>query len=222
MAITEGKAKGERRARGRPNAEEGAQIETHLLTVALGEFIAKGYGGASMAQIVRSARVSKTTLYSRFGSKEALFRAIMRQQVEKLAAATALTSAGDPMTLEEGLRRYANRTLKTSLEGDLLAVNRLINSEAHRFPELGLAAVERSDLGMAQVASFIGQCCESSNRSCPDPQALAEAFILMLRGWYINALLADRDVTPAERKRWVDRMVKALVAGCGGTATKAL
>lgn len=218
MADADIMARASGRTRGRPKLEDGAQIEGHLLDVALKEFLAKGYGGASMSAIVRTAGVSKTTLYSRHGSKEALFRAIMRQQVDRLAAATTLTSASGPMTLEEGLKSYANRTLEISLEGDLLAVNRLINSESHRFPELGMAAVERTELGISQIVWFIDECARTSGVTCPDPRAFAEAFIMALRGWYGNALLANRTVTPAERRVWVDRMVPAMIAGCGSVA----
>lgn len=203
-----------KRTRGRPAHDMAAQLEEQLLTVALKEFLANGYGGASMSQVVRAAGISKTTLYSRFNSKEALFRAIMERQVERLAAATSLTPAHGPVDLVAGLKAYANRTLEISLEGELLAVNRLINSEAIRFPELGLAAAERSAMGIAQVASFIEHCARAGGQHVANPRASAEAFILMLRGWYVNVLLAHLAVTPEERRQWVDHIVPIFVQGC--------
>jgi len=203
-----------KRTRGRPALDMAVQLEEHLLTVALKEFLAKGYGGASMSQIVRAAGVSKTTLYSRFNSKEALFRAIMHRQVDRLAAATSFATASGSVGLIEGLKAYANRTLEISLEGDLLAVNRLINSEAIRFPELGLAAAERSAMGILQVTSFIDQCAKSTGQQIADARLSAEAFILMLRGWYVNVLLAHLQVTPEERRQWVEQIVPAFVKGC--------
>lgn len=202
-----------RSARGRPLLEDVAQIEERLLEVALQEFLDKGYGGASLSQIVKSAAISKTTLYSRYGSKEALFRAIMHRQVERLGAVATLTSSL-PMDLSRGLMAYANRTLAISLEGDLLAVNRLIYGEAHRFPELASAAAERTQVGIGQIAWFIQQCAHASGRHCADPQSAAEAFILLLRGWHANAMLADRVISSGEREAWVERIVPAFVAGC--------
>lgn len=204
-----------RRSRGRPPSDSVALIAEELLDVALREFVERGYGGASLSRIVKLARISKTTLYSRYRSKEELFRAIMQQQVEKLSVIATLTGAAH-LDLEKGLNAYANRTLAISLSGDLLAVNRLINSEAHRFPELALAAAERMQVGIAQIAWFIDQCHAARGLHGGDSQTVAEAFILMLRGWYVNAMLLSRDITDRERESWVDRVIPAFIAGCHG------
>lgn len=200
------------RSPGRPKLEEVAELESRLLDVALREFLAHGYGGTSMRRIVGAAHISKTTLYSRFPSKEQLFRAIMRQQIDRLSAATSLKSKGGLLGLEQGLRSYANRMLEVSLEGDLLQINRLIYSESHRFPELGAAAAERTQMGVQQIACFIGECAELDGIPCRDPEGVAEAFIFMLRGWYVNVALTSVKVPAAVVDRWVDRAVHALIS----------
>jgi AcrR family transcriptional regulator len=202
-----------RRSRGRPKLEDVAQIESRLLEVALQEFLAEGYGGTSLSRIVKAAGISKTTLYTRFSSKEDLFRAALRRQMEGLAAVAALRSPKGKLDLVGGLRAYGNRTLEISLEGDLLEVNRLIYSEAARFPELGLAAAERSQTGIDDVAVFIRTCADADGVPCRDPQAVAEAFIFMLRGWYVDMLLTNRPVSVRQRQHWVDTAVQALIAG---------
>jgi len=202
-----------RRTRGRPKLEDVAQIESRLLDVALQEFLAEGYGGTSLSRIVKAAGISKTTLYTRFSSKEELFRAALQRQIESLAAVQALRSPKGKLDLIGGLKAYGNRTLEISLEGDLLQVNRLIYSESARFPELGLAAAERSQGGVDDVAIFIRTCADADGIPCRDPQAIAEAFIFMLRGWYVDMLLTNRSVSARQRQRWVDTAVQALVAG---------
>jgi AcrR family transcriptional regulator len=202
-----------RRQRGRPKLEDVAQIDSQLLDVALQEFLAHGYGGTSLTRIVKAAGISKTTLYARFGSKEDLFRAIVQQQIERLSAVTALRSHKGPLGLAEGLKAYGNRTLEISLEGDLLEVNRLIYSESARFPELGTAAAERSQRGIADAAAFIAACAQNEGIACRDPQAVATAFIFMLRGWYVDALLSNRPISVRERQRWVETAVTMLLAG---------
>jgi AcrR family transcriptional regulator len=202
-----------RRPRGRPKLEDVAQIESRLLDVALKEFLAHGYGGTSLTRIVKAAGISKTTLYTRFGSKEELFRALIHRQVDRLSAVAVLQSSKRPLGLAEGLKAYGNRTLEISMEGDLLAVNRLIYSEAVRFPELGTASAERSGRGIADIARFIAACAEADGVPCRDPVAIAEAFIFMLRGWYVDVLLANRAVSARQRQRWVETAVHALIAG---------
>lgn len=212
MASQQVDAMKPRRSRGRPTLEDVAKLENRLLAVALSEFVAHGYGGTSMRRIVKAAEISKTTLYSRFSSKEQLFRAIVRQQIDNFAAATSLRSDDGPLDLERGLTTYANRTLEISLKGDLLLVNRLIYSEALRFPELGAAAAERTQEGIRQIAEFIRERAVADGIPCSNPESIAEAFIHMLRGWYVNVMLGNGKTPAAQRKFWVDRAVHALIS----------
>jgi len=202
-----------RRPRGRPKLEDVAQIESRLLDVALQEFLAEGYGGTSLTRIVKAAGISKTTLYTRFSSKEELFRAALQRQIEGLAAVAALRSPKGPLDLVRGLQAYGNRTLEISLEGDLLQVNRLIYSESARFPELGLAAAERTHTGIEDVTAFIRSCADADRIPCREPESVAQAFIFMLRGWYVDMLLTNTRVSVRQRQHWVDSAVHALVAG---------
>jgi len=199
-------------SRGRPTLEDTAAIEQKLLSVALNEFLQHGYGGSSLARIVQVARISKTTLYSRYPSKEDLFRAIIYAQIELMSPSTSLKSDTGPLDLEQGLNSYANHTLETSLQGDMLGVNRLIYSESHRFPELGAAAAERTALGIKRISSFIRECAVKDGIACKDPDTVAEVFILTIRGWYINVLLTNRDVTAKQCAHWVKRAVHTLLA----------
>jgi AcrR family transcriptional regulator len=202
-----------RRTRGRPRLEDVAAIESALLAVALREFIAHGYGATSMTRIVRAAGISKTTLYSRFASKEALFRAIMHGQIDQLAAAATLAAGKARPDLEAGLRAYASRALEYSFHSDMLQVNRLVYGEAHRFPELGAAAAEATQIGIGHIRDFIGRCAEADGVPCRDPHSVAEVFIFTLRGWYVNAMLTNHGVPRSEREEWVGRAVRTLVAG---------
>jgi len=198
-----------RRPPGRPKQEDVASLEARLLDIALKEFLQHGYGGASLNRIIAAAGVSKTTLYSRFASKEALFRAIIFQQIGRSAASLKLA---DNLRLEQGLIEYANHALELSLKGEVRGINRLIFSEAHRFPELGAAAAERSQLGVEQVSAFIRKCAARAKQPCRHPESAAEAFILMLRGWYINLTLTNEKVSASQRRIWVERAVGALVS----------
>ncbi len=199
------------RLRGRPRPEDVAVIENKLLGVALKEFFENGYGGTSMTRIVKAAGVSKTTLYSRFASKKELFRAIIHHQIDQISPSAALRSDGGPLSLEDGLRSFANYMLELNLQGDMLGVNRLIYSESHRFPELGAAAAERTALGIRRISRFIQDCAIADAMPCKDPDAAAEVFILMLRGWYVDILLTNQEVSVAQRELWVGRALRILL-----------
>ena len=208
MATAQKKQAATGRSRGRPKLDDVAAVESELLETALKEFLQHGYGGASLTRIVKTAGASKTTLYSRYASKEALFRAVMYMHMERLPASLALGQ----FDLETGLKAYLNQALDVSLTGDLLEVNRLIYSESHRFPELGRAAVERSELGIAQLAAFIRDCAAKDGIACRDPEGAAEACIYMLLGRYVTVMLTRRKVPSATRRAWVDNTVRLLLA----------
>jgi len=200
------------RSRGRPRLADVAAIDNQLLAAALTEFVRCGFGGASMRGISKAANVSRTTLFARYSSKEDLFRAIMTQQVARMAAASTLPADGAP-DLAAGLIAYGNRALGYSLEGELLEINRLITSTAGQFPEVAAAAAEATGIGIAQIAAFIARCGEADGLPCRDPQVPAECFILLLRGWHGRVMLGGVVASAQERERWVEAMVRTLIAG---------
>lgn len=200
-----------RRARGRPTVKNIALIDDEILHVALDQFVRHGYG-VSMTRIIDAAKISKTTMYSRFSSKEQLFRAIIRKQIDRVAETMPLGSAEASYDIEQGLRNFANRTLEVSLERDFLEVNRLIYGEARRFPELAAAAAERSEVGIAQLSEFIRHRAEVDGIACKDPETVAEILILIMRGWYLKAMLSDEQVPAEVREDWVKRSVGMVIA----------
>jgi len=192
--------------------EDTEEIESKLLEVALREFVEKGYGAASVSNMVKRAGMSKTTVYSRFSSKADLFRAIMMQQVEKIAPESLLAPLEGKVDLAQGLKAYAKHSMTVSLEEDTMAVNRLMYSESTRFPELAEAATERSRRGIERIALFIRDCAREDGLDCGDPENVARVFILMNRGWYIDVMLSNRKISRKELDRWVDAALHVLLS----------
>lgn len=199
------------RPRGRPRAEEREARESELLGVARRCFIANGYGATSMAEVARVARVSKRTLYARFPSKADLFRAILDEQIQQTGGGVPLRGA-KPKTLEATLRIYAERTLRESLASEILQLNRLIYSEAGRFPELGDAAWARRQVGVRQVAEHIREYAIQDGVPCRNPEAAAELFIDILSGRYGGMMLRSQRVSGAEIRAWTGEMLAVFLA----------
>ncbi len=196
--------------RGRPCLAETEKLEAKILKLAQDEFLAKGYGGASLNNIVKRASISKTTLYSRYASKAELFTAIIEQQIDRLAPETILTSRSNALSLNSGLIAYGEQMLKHSLKPEVMGINRLIQSESLRFPELGDAAKTKNTRGIKRVAEFIANCAETEGVPCSNPLAVAEVFIYSLRGWYHNILVSNQKVTAKQRQKWVEHVVSTL------------
>ena len=201
-----------RRARGRPKTEDLGELEARLIRVARQSFVANGYGATSMNEVAKAARISKGTLYTRFSSKAELFRAIIESQIQQ-EGGTILHLGPKPKTLEGMLRVYADRALQASLSSEIVQLNRLIYSEAERFPELGEAAWVRSRVGVQQVSEYIREYAVKEGVSCRDPEAAAAMFTTLLRGFYGDVLWRGNAVAAAEIKSWPRKMIKMFLAG---------
>src|SRR5437773_10520458 len=94
-----------RAAAAKPEASDSRDEE--ILRAARAVFTEKGFHGATMLDVASRARASKTTIYARFASKEALFAALVewttRQGTSTLDAIADDTTLG-PLT---ALHRYA-------------------------------------------------------------------------------------------------------------------
>jgi len=201
------------RTRGRPKLNDINHIQETILDMALAEFLEMGYGAASITKIVTKAKMSKTTVYSRFPSKQALFQAIVERQIAQIAPANIFVGLQGKLELETGLNLYANNILKLSLKDEFIGLNRLVISECHRFPELASSGKRRNELGIKRISSFIEQCLAVEGKHCKNVENVASVFIATIRGWYYQVLITDQIVTPSVRKKWVAEAVRLFLAG---------
>jgi TetR/AcrR family transcriptional repressor of mexJK operon len=201
-----------RRRRGRPKTEDLDALKARLVLVARQAFVLSGYGATSINAIARSARVSKNTLYARFSSKAALFRAIVARQIAAVDEELQPRTGADDETLPKRICDYINVALKRSLSGDILEINRLILSESHQFPQLGEAASARFKVGVQNIARIIEECAQRDRIPCRDPAAAAALLLCAAQGWYISIMIANRMVSDRERATWVDNTVRCFVA----------
>jgi AcrR family transcriptional regulator len=201
-----------RRARGRPRLEEVADIENELVEVALGEFLKHGYGGTSMATIVKAAGVSKTTLYSRFASKEELFLAMMKKLVQGDLSARIRSVQGPPRPLADMLSEFACKSLEIGFDSQHFGLVRLIYGESHRFPELRDAGEALADAARTGILNIITAYAEREGLTFREPELPARALTMALRGVHLDVVLSGSRSLDAERRAQIVQIVDLLVA----------
>ncbi|CAN7248161.1 TetR/AcrR family transcriptional regulator [Phenylobacterium sp. LjRoot219] len=202
-----------RRPRGRPKAEDLAGLEARLIQVGRELFFRDGYGATSMSEVARAARASKTTLYSRFPSKAALFRAIVAAQIESWDTGVHHTPIEGCDTLEEVLLVYGDILMRAAMTPEFIQLNRLLYSEAGRFPELAEIAEARVRRGTDYIAGQIRAFAARNGAPCRDPEAAAELFLMTLNGWASAVVLGGRSVGADARRAWLQHMVRSLLDG---------
>ena len=127
-----------------------------ILSAALDVFVERGFAAARLQEVARRAGVTKGTIYLYYPSKEALFKAVVRESlVVNLERAEAALAAhqGSAADAVRNLLRTVWRTVgATKVSG----IPKLIVAEASNFPELAqFYWTEVASRALALIGSII-------------------------------------------------------------------
>lgn len=185
-----------------------------ILEAARAVFIECGYGAARMEDIAERAGVAKQTLYNHFGSKDALFEAIIRAICESLLVSIDdLPEATQPAP--EALLGLAHQYAKLLLAPWSLGLYRLLIAESPRFPELGQVTYRSGGQQLVErLAGFLRGRTEAGELDVADPEIAAEQFYGMITGYIqVRALLGvEAEPEPARVEKAMCLAVDAFVA----------
>ncbi|SER22813.1 TetR/AcrR family transcriptional regulator [Sphingobium sp. YR768] len=120
---------------GRPTAAGSLELTSRIVHAATRSFLDKGYSDTAMEEISVDSGVAKRSLYSRFPSKADLFRQVVLTYSDNTLGRLKLSKA-DKRPVNEQLYDGCIRILEIVLKPDVIAMERLVLSEAIRFPEL--------------------------------------------------------------------------------------
>ncbi len=116
-------------------ADQARDTREAIVRAALAEFAQCGFVGARMDEIARRAGVAKGTLYLHFTDKEALFGAIIKQEIQPgVDVPSYLHSEGS--SLEDFVETKLPRMVDHILQPQRRSVLLLLMGEAGRFPSL--------------------------------------------------------------------------------------
>ncbi|MFI6935849.1 TetR/AcrR family transcriptional regulator [Streptomyces sp. NPDC050287] len=186
-----------------------AELKRQAIVRAARELFLRDGFGVGMDSIAAEAGVSKVTVYNHFGSKEALFTAVITSALDEPlghASSTAIEALPEAEDLRAALldaaRAWAHavRTNK-----DVTALRNLVVAEQHRFPELGRAWQERGPEGHhPAVAGALRTLADQGRLVIPDLEAaIIQLYALLVfphmvfssYGTHIDDDLADRLIT---------------------------
>ena len=127
MSIVETTPPRQRRKEARP---------AELIAAALDVFVDKGYAAARLEEVAERAGVSKGTLYLYFESKEALFKAVVREGLLPALAEGEARVAGFTGDSETLLREVMGGMWALIGAQRIGGIPKLIFAEARNFPEI--------------------------------------------------------------------------------------
>src|SRR5881296_558128 len=124
-----------RKARPRWKRRKDARPE-EIVSAALEEFVERGFAATRLEDVARRAGVTKGTVYLYFDSKEALFKAVVRQTIVPVIAHGEALAQSFTGSARELLERLVREYWRLVGETKLAAVPKLMMAEAATFPEL--------------------------------------------------------------------------------------
>ena len=144
-------------------------------------FLAQGFDGASMNDIVKAAGVSKGTVYAYFPSKEKLFEALIfrdrRNQAEQIVVID-----DDSLPIEVVLRQLARRLGNLNNNSETIAYLRLVIAAADKFPDIGRAFYEAGPAyGIAKIADYMQRKMNDGTLVKADARLAAMQFVELVQ-----------------------------------------
>src|SRR5262249_8942303 len=119
-------ASGNRGTRQRPRKRDADQSRQLIVEVALRQFAAKGLDGARVDEIAAETRPSKNLIYHYYGSKDALFTAVLETVYDRFRGRHGTVAVAELAPIE-ALRSLVKQTADALLETP--EINSILNSE---------------------------------------------------------------------------------------------
>lgn len=152
-----------------------------ILDAATAAFRDEGYECASMDRIAELAGASKRTVYNHFGSKDALFQAVVTRLFEQAVAMSQV--AWDPeRTLEEQLAKFVRAKTRLSEDQASRCLTRVVLGVYIRQPELLREAVSRVAEDEEALVDWLRRADQAGRLSVPNPELAAHVFAKMSAG----------------------------------------
>ncbi len=186
-----------------------------ILAASRETFLELGYAVTSMDLVAQRARVSKTTLYTRFPSKEELYVTTISTECERRGLRFA-PDAFDHLPLEEALLRIGRRFVDLIWSEAAIKMHQSVTGEATRVPEAARLFYQAGpEKAVAGFVAFFERAAARGTIATDDPAFVATQFLAALQGGAYCALSLGlcEPPTEAEREAFVAKAVALFVRG---------
>lgn len=234
MALTATSVKTARRGApksrgGRPTKSAAIERDLRLIEVATRLFLDRGYDATSLDAVAEAARVSKPTVYARYGDKRGLFVAVLQREISRWLAPLAeaaeaaemqLTGSSD-ISVEQRLVDIGRGMLMFTCGPDAVAFGRMLTAQAINFPEIAkLAEEEGWSKAVSTTSRFFDHLVAQGAMDVEDTAIAAEVFLDVVVG---HAHRMATFGSPLEMKAAEKRMrvtIKLFLAGALGPPSR--
>ncbi|MGH2930160.1 MAG: TetR/AcrR family transcriptional regulator C-terminal domain-containing protein, partial [Solirubrobacteraceae bacterium] len=158
--------------------------------------------------------MTKRTVYARYADKASLFRGAVQRAIERQVVPRHVLAGFDDGDLTETLASIARLRIGQVMTPNGLRLQRIINTESYRFPEIFTANYEQSARPVIDfVAGLLGRAIDAGQIAPTDSGLAASAFMSMVISGQVRAIVSGRALTEAEIDRKIYFTVHLLLDG---------
>lgn len=202
------------RGAGRPTREQAQARHEQLLDAALDLFLEHGYELATIEMIAAGVHMTKRTVYARHPDKASLFHAATQRAIERQVVPPETLAAADKGDLAETLETIARLRIRQVMTPDGIRLQRIINTESYRFPKLFASNYQQSSKPVIEfVAGLFDRAVIAGQIAPTDCDRAARAFMSLVVGGWVRAIVNGREPTPTELDTQVHFTVGLLLNG---------
>ena len=203
-----------RRGAGRPTREQAEARHEEMLDAALDLFLEHGFELTTIEMVAARVSMTRRTVYARYADKAALFRAAVQRAIERQIVPQDVLAGFDNGDLAKTLESVARLRISQVITPNGLRLQRIINTESYRFPEIFTDNFEQSAKPVLDfVAGLLDRAIAAGQIAPTDSGLAASAFMSMVVGGQVRAIVSGRVPTQAELDKKVNFTVRLLLDG---------
>ena len=188
------------RGRGRPRLRSDDETRIIILEAARREFAVSGFAATNMDSVARRAGISTKTLYRLIPNKAALFEAMVTKRLDEFVSTIRLRAC-EGRDVESALQEALLACAELVLNGDVIALQRMVLAESDKFPEMAqtfyVKAMRRT---VATLANWLGAEKERGLIAIENPEIAAGMLLGMLAFEPQRAVMFGQKPLPARQE----------------------
>jgi TetR/AcrR family transcriptional repressor of mexJK operon len=193
---------------GRPTRAQAEERHAQLLDRALDVFLERGYELATIEEIIGSIGMHKSTVYSLYAGKKALFRATIQRAIKQWAQPVEVLKAVETDDLGATLSAIARLRIENSVSPIALKLQRIIVAESFRFPEITEMFWEQGARSSVEyVTDLLVRRAKRGEILLDEPELVAHGFLTLTVGLVTRMILMGTKID----QRQIDKRIRVYV-----------
>lgn len=199
---------------GRPTREQAKARHEELLERALDMFLDKGYELVTMEAIAAAVGMTKRTIYARYADKSALFKAVVQRAIERYIVPIERLQAAESDDLAATLTAIAHIRIENVMTPQGIRLQRILNAESYRFPEIFDMATAQSSQPMIDfLAELLRRRVAKGEIALNEPERAAAGFLSLAVGGPTRSAVSGVPIEASELEARVRFSVQLFLNG---------